>query len=466
MKLPRAVMPLHRTWTCRRLRASSLIDRGAGPGPSDPVQIVRPPLHLIRLRPQVPGALLEMVRLQARLRGPVSELGGLRAILELVLRSPAGRPGEYRPLLRRGHRRRGLRCRYWVLGPRLHGRLERAFEHKSYVHGLTTRKYRPVHRPTREDLRRGAWLHAKLRGSAPHAGSLSRARSRSRDHRGRCRRPRPRHLHGRGDDRAEHDPPHDRIGAVRQTPHHRRLHGGRAATNLAALLRAVDGLAGKFRVRVGMADPLTVYPIVDELVEAYGSEKIFKFLHLPVQSGDDAILEAMRREYNVAQFEDIVHTFRRAYPRITLSTDVIVGFPGEDDDQFGKTMELIERIRPDIVNVTRFSPRVGTPAARMPNPIVGWRVKERSRQLTWMRFEIAQQIHEAFVGEEVEVLLTEPGKESTVLARTPEYRQVVLAGPLPLGAFAPVRIEAARATDLRGTLLAVPTEFPQSSSAA
>src|SRR5438034_5967193 len=157
------------------------MDSGPGPGPSAPAQTVRPPLHLIRLRPQVPGALLEMVRLQARLRGPVSELGGLRAILELVLRSPAGRPGEYRLLLRRGHRRRGLRCRYWVLGPRLHGRLERAFEHKSYVHGLTIRKYRPVHRPTREDLRRGAWLHAKLRGSAPHAGNLSRARSRSRD---------------------------------------------------------------------------------------------------------------------------------------------------------------------------------------------------------------------------------------------------------------------------------------------
>src|SRR5438876_3395649 len=192
MKLPRAVMPSHRTWTCRRLRANSLIDRGAGPGPSDPVQIVRPPFHLIRLRPQVPGALLEMVRLQSRLRGPVSELGGLRAILELVFRSPAGRPGEYRPRLRRGHRRRGLRCRYWVLGPRLHGRLERAFEHKSYVHGLTTRKYRPVPRPTREDFRRGAWLHAKLRGSAPHAGSLSRARSRSRDDRGRWRRRRAR----------------------------------------------------------------------------------------------------------------------------------------------------------------------------------------------------------------------------------------------------------------------------------
>jgi len=237
-----------------------------------------------------------------------------------------------------------------------------------------------------------------------------------------------------------------------------------AGTNLAALLQTVDELSGEFRVRVGMADPLTVYPIMDELVEVYGSEKIFKFLHLPVQSGDDRILEAMRREYNVAQFEEIVHAFRRAYPQITLSTDVIVGFPGEDEDQFGGTMDLIGRIRPDIVNVTRFSPRAGTPAAQMPNPIVGWRVKERSRRLTRMRFEIAQQIHEAFVGEEAEVLLTEPGKGTSVLARTPEYRQVVLPGPLPLGSFARVRIEEAHPTDLRGTLLGVPTESPQLSS--
>src|SRR5207302_8432355 len=101
MKLPRAAMRSRRTWTCRRLRARALVDGCPPSGPGNPVQIVRPPFHLVRLRPQVPGALLEMVRLQSRLRGPVSELGGLRAILELVLRSPSGRPGEYRPRLRR-----------------------------------------------------------------------------------------------------------------------------------------------------------------------------------------------------------------------------------------------------------------------------------------------------------------------------------------------------------------------------
>jgi len=221
-----------------------------------------------------------------------------------------------------------------------------------------------------------------------------------------------------------------------------------SGTNLAALLRAIVAVPGAFRVRVGMADPLTVHPILDDLVDAYASEKIFKFLHLPVQSGDDAILEAMRREYRVAEFEEIVAMFRQSYPDVALSTDVIVGFPGETEAQFEATMDLIRRIRPDIVNVTRFSARTGTPAATMPDQIVGWRVKERSRRLTRLRFEIAQAINERFVGSEVDVLLTEPGKDGTTIARTGEYRQVVLGGTAPLGEFVRVRIDRARATDL------------------
>src|SRR5881296_568835 len=226
-----------------------------------------------------------------------------------------------------------------------------------------------------------------------------------------------------------------------------------AGTNLAALLRAVDDIPGDFRVRVGMADPLTVYPIQDDLVDAYASEKVFKFLHLPVQSGDDEILEAMRRQYTVSQFEEIVQTFRSACPAITLSTDVIVGFPGESEGQFEATMELVRRVRPDIVNVTRFSPREGTPAATMPGRIVGWRVKERSRRLTRLRFQISRDGNERFVGREVEVLVTETGKPGTLLARTPEYRQVVLREPATIGEFLRVKIDGARATDLSGHLL-------------
>src|SRR5207247_9853830 len=86
-------------------------------------------------------------------------------------------------------------------------------------------------------------------------------------------------------------------------------YGRDAGTDLAALLRAVDDVPGEFRVRVGMADPLTVYPIQEALVAAYASDKIFKFLHLPIQTGDDRILEAMRRQYTVSEFEAIVRRF-------------------------------------------------------------------------------------------------------------------------------------------------------------
>ncbi|HEY6146447.1 MAG TPA: radical SAM protein [Thermoanaerobaculia bacterium] len=201
-------------------------------------------------------------------------------------------------------------------------------------------------------------------------------------------------------------------------------------------------------MRVGMADPLTVYPILDELIDAYATERVFRFLHLPVQSGSDAILEAMRRDYSVAQFETIVAAFRHRFPKLTLSTDVIVGFPGETEAQFEETMDLVRRVWPEIVNVTRFSARSGTPAATMPNQVVGWQVKERSRRLTRLRFQFSQEIHEPFVGREEWVLVTEPGKPGTVLGRTPEYRQVVLRDPVELGTFVRVRIDRARPNDL------------------
>lgn len=223
-----------------------------------------------------------------------------------------------------------------------------------------------------------------------------------------------------------------------------------SGTNLARLLRSVDAIPGDFRVRVGMADPLTVLPIVDDLVDAYASEKVFKFLHLPVQSGDDAILAAMRREYTVRDFEEVVAAFRRAFPEVTLSTDVIVGFPGETEERFERTMDLVRRVRPDIVNVTRFSARPGTPAASMSDQIVGWRVKMRSRRITSLRFAIARELHATFVGREVEVLVTETGKNGATLARTPEYRQVVLRETVPIGDFVTVRIDEGRATDLLG----------------
>jgi len=214
---------------------------------------------------------------------------------------------------------------------------------------------------------------------------------------------------------------------------------------LADLLAAVTAIPGEFRIRVGMADPLAVLPILDGLVAAYRHEKVFKFLHLPVQSGDDGILERMKRDYAVADFERIVRAFRRPFPELTLSTDVILGFPGETEETVAATVDLIERVRPDIVNVTRFSPRAGTPASEWKAP-VGWRVKEWSRRVVAAKTRIRRAINEALVGRTMRVLTTEQGKPGTTLARTDTYKQVVIPGERGIGEFMDVRI--ARASDI------------------
>ncbi len=230
-------------------------------------------------------------------------------------------------------------------------------------------------------------------------------------------------------------------------------YGMDSGTSLPALLRAVSAIPGDFRIRVGMMDPLTALPILDELIDAYASPKVYKFLHLPVQSGDDGILEAMKREYTVADFERIVAGFRAAFPEITLSTDVIVGFPGESEGAFTKTIDLVRRVRPDLVNVTRFSARAGTPAASMAGQVVGWRAKERSRRLTRLRFRIAREIHQGYVGRTLDVLTTEPGKAGTTLGRTDAYKQVVLPSEEPIGDWRTARIVEGREADLVGELI-------------
>ena len=249
------------------------------------------------------------------------------------------------------------------------------------------------------------------------------------------------------------------IREIKLTGQDTAAYGMDVGQTLADLIEAVTRIDGDFRVRVGMMDPLTALPILPDLVRAYDSPKVYKFLHLPVQSGDDSILEAMKREYGVADFERIVAEFRAAVPEISISTDIIVGFPGETEDAFERSFDLVRRVRPETVNITRFSPRAGTPAATMPDPVVGWRVKERSRRLTRLRMAISREIHETLVGREIPILTTEPGKGGTTLARTDAYRQVVLPSEEAVGEFRVARILAGRESDLIGELITNPVSY-------
>jgi len=228
-------------------------------------------------------------------------------------------------------------------------------------------------------------------------------------------------------------------------------YGKDSDTDLAELLRAVCEIDRAFFVRVGMMTPNQAFEILDELVDAYRDERVFKFLHLPVQSGDDEVLERMNRFYSVKEFKTIVSCFREEFPRITIATDVICGFPGESEDAFERTVELVEEIQPEIVNVSKFFPRPGTPAKAMEqlSPLA---VKERSRRIAGLARNISLDGNRAWLGWEGKVLVDEVGsKAGSLIGRNFAYKPVVLkTDEALLGRLVDVRIVRTSPTYLEG----------------
>lgn len=197
-------------------------------------------------------------------------------------------------------------------------------------------------------------------------------------------------------------------------------------SNLAELLERVMEVEGNFKVRVGMMNPNHLLPILGRLVKAFTHPKIFKFLHVPVQSGSNRILRLMNRPYTSRDFEAIIAAFRSRIPDVTLATDVICGFPGETEEDFQQTLNLIEESRPDIVNLSKFYPRPRTPASRMeklPTQIV----KERSRVLTELAGSIALERNREWIGWEGEILIDEEGWKGNLIGRNYAYKPVAVS---------------------------------------
>lgn len=215
------------------------------------------------------------------------------------------------------------------------------------------------------------------------------------------------------------------------------------------LLRAIARVPGDLNVRVGMMSPQTLGPILDEYLDALAPERFYRFLHLPVQSGSDRTLDAMGRGYTVAEFRRAVERARVRFPDLTLSTDVIVGFPGETEEDHRATEELIESIAPETVNVTRFSPRPGTPAARLP-PVASRTAKRRSRALADLRRRLSRRRLERWIGFRGTARVVEHGPGTSSVARLSNYLPVVLSERHALGSTVAVRVDGARSTYLLG----------------
>jgi len=225
-------------------------------------------------------------------------------------------------------------------------------------------------------------------------------------------------------------------------------YGKDIGTSLADLLGRVCEFEGNFFVRLGMMNPEHVLAMLDDLIEAYKNEKVFKFLHLPVQSGDNTVLKLMNRHYTVDDFKRIVLAFREEIPQLTLSTDVICGFPGESREAFELTKKLVAEVQPDVVNVSKFFSRPRTPAQKL-SPIAPKELNRRSRELAELSRRISFEKNRAWIGWEGPVLFDELGKCESWMGRNFAYKPVVInAGESLLGRFVQVRVVNALSTYL------------------
>jgi tRNA-2-methylthio-N6-dimethylallyladenosine synthase len=218
-----------------------------------------------------------------------------------------------------------------------------------------------------------------------------------------------------------------------------------------ALLRAIDAKTSIDRIRFTTSHPFDAH---EELFRAMAEcQAVCEFLHLPVQSGSDRILRAMRRGYTAETYFDQIARLRALVPHVALSTDIIVGFPGETDADFDGTCALMERVRYDSAFVFKYSPRPGTEAAGWPDD-VSQTVKERRNQAVLeLQSRISREKLAAWVGREVEVLVEERNRRGQLTGKSRGNTTVVLEGSDALiGELVPVHVTRVTGTTMIGEL--------------
>jgi threonylcarbamoyladenosine tRNA methylthiotransferase CDKAL1 len=222
--------------------------------------------------------------------------------------------------------------------------------------------------------------------------------------------------------------------------------------HLPELMRSASAIGGDFWIRVGMTNPNGVMRCVDELADAFAHPKVFKFIHIPVQAGNNEVLRRMARRYSVVDFMLLVERLRRKIPEMTISTDVICGFPGETGEQFEDTLRLVEETKPDVLNISRFVAREGTAAYRMENQVHGNESKRRSTRLTGLFRKVALERNERWIGWNGRALIDEAGKNGTFSARNYAYKPVVVEAEEWMGPGSMIDVEVTGATKwhLRG----------------
>ncbi|OCL25222.1 tRNA (N(6)-L-threonylcarbamoyladenosine(37)-C(2))-methylthiotransferase MtaB [Orenia metallireducens] len=198
--------------------------------------------------------------------------------------------------------------------------------------------------------------------------------------------------------------------------------------DLVKLIKRILTVEGIKRIRLSSIEGTEVS---DELIDLIAeSDKLCRHLHLPLQSGSDKILEAMNRPYNVQEFRDMVNKIKAKVPEIAITSDVIVGFPGESDEDFDDTYQVVKELEFSDLHIFKYSKRQGTPAADFENQVHSIIKKKRSEKLRELSEKLSSAYQQRFIGERIDVLLEEVRDSQTgmLTGLTDNYLRVLVDG--------------------------------------
>ncbi len=235
-----------------------------------------------------------------------------------------------------------------------------------------------------------------------------------------------------------------------------------ARVDFAGLLAVIDGIDGIDRVRFTSPHPKDMHKKVVEAVA--GLSSVCEHIHLPIQSGSSDILKAMKRTYDRRRFMDRVAMIREIVPDCALSTDIIVGFPGETEEDFKQTMDVVDEVGFDSAYTFIYSPRRGTEASRLNNQVPFEVKRERMKRLVDLVQRRAAECSQRFVGRKMEVLVEGPSRtdKSKLRGRIRHNKTVNFEGEASPGDLAQVEIRGATSTTLTGIKVASPALEPVS----
>ena len=225
--------------------------------------------------------------------------------------------------------------------------------------------------------------------------------------------------------------------------------------NLTNLIESINHINQEFFVRIGMMTPYMVQNFLQSLIHNFRSPNIFKFLHLPIQSGSTKILRSMRRKGDRSYFINLITQLKKNIPDLVLATDIIVGFPGETQEDYQSTVDLLHNIQFEIVNISKYTDRPGTEASQLTTKIPTHIKAQRSRELSKICRNITKRKLEQWIGWEGKVIIDEHGKKKgQFLGRNTSYLPVLFEDPnLTLGMIVRAKIIESKAIYLIGEVM-------------